>query len=501
MDKRGIRRLGRTAVALSIILIVLSTLKAFDATRSNSSTLRMPEYPTQALAQSSDDEGRIAFATTLEGDDKASIYVMNWDGSGLTRLTDETGNDDSPSWSPDGQRIAFSSDRDGNLGIYVMNWDGSGLTRLTDETGGDYFPGWSPSGQQITFQSTRHGGDWDIYVMNSDGSGVTRMTRSGDNFVPSWSPDGSRIAFVAAEDGYIYTIDADGSGETRLAYSGDIDSLTWSPDGERIAFGAFIDGTWGISVMNASGSGVTRIVDIGPRGSVGLSWSPHTTTTHPALPDLVVSDMRLTAKGQLLVRRCVNERDEVSHSMLIEATVVNIGSGDAGPFALDFNGFSLSSFRMLTAGESRAVVKLLDSAVVEGLMTVDSYDEVEESNEKNNVRRAFAAYPTAILTCTPTPVPRDTPVPPTNTPTATPVPPTNTPTATPVLVSDTPVKEVCKDGGGWPHFPPEHQGTVCAHGTAYSLAPVEIAIALGALIGTAVAAVATLILVRRRPRN
>ncbi len=84
-------------------------------------------------------------------------------------------------------RIAFSSDRDGNYEIYVMNADGSGQTRLTDNEALEWFPTWSPDGRRIAFSSDRDG-NWDIYVMNADGSGQTRLTdNEGWDLLPSWS--------------------------------------------------------------------------------------------------------------------------------------------------------------------------------------------------------------------------------------------------------------------------------------------------------------------------
>ena len=86
---------------------------------------------------------KIAFASNREGNE--DIYVMNADGSGLTRLTDNPADDSEPAWSPDGSRIAFSSDRDDPGDIYVMNADGTGQTRLTDNPADDHAPAWSPA--------------------------------------------------------------------------------------------------------------------------------------------------------------------------------------------------------------------------------------------------------------------------------------------------------------------------------------------------------------------
>ena len=96
--------------------------------------------------------------------------------------------EESPAWSPDGSRIAFMSDRDGNFEIYVMNADGSGPTRLTKNPESDAYPVWSADGSRIAFQSERDG-NYEVYVMNADGSRQTNLTDNpaGDGN-PTWSP-------------------------------------------------------------------------------------------------------------------------------------------------------------------------------------------------------------------------------------------------------------------------------------------------------------------------
>ena len=220
----------------------------------------------------SPDGRRIAFNSNRDGN--WEVYLMNADGSGVTRLTENDVVDGSPTWSPDGTRIAFDSTRDGDWDVYVMNADGSGVTRLTDNDAYDLSPVWSPDGRRMAFQSQRDG-NWEIYVMNADGSGVTRLTyNSAQDGSPAWSPDGRRIAFSSGRDGKreIYVMDA--AGVTRLTVRDAHDvGPAWSPDGRRIAFASERDGNLEIYVMNADGSGVTRLTYNGAR-DLAPAWSP-----------------------------------------------------------------------------------------------------------------------------------------------------------------------------------------------------------------------------------
>jgi hypothetical protein len=145
---------------------------------------------------------------------------MNADGSNPVNLTNAPGDDGVPAWSPDGQRIAFSSNRDGDFEVYAMNADGSNQVRLTTAPGDDLRPNWSPDGLRIAFDSQRDGSDFpEIYVMDADGSNQTRLTNNpaGDEQAV-WSPDGTLIAFRTLRDGNceIYTITAAGANPTNL---------------------------------------------------------------------------------------------------------------------------------------------------------------------------------------------------------------------------------------------------------------------------------------------
>jgi Tol biopolymer transport system component len=116
---------------------------------------------------------------------------MDPDGGDLRRLTDNSCWDDDPVWSPDGSRIAFASDCDGNFEVYIMDADGSNRVRLTKSPDGlddNRFADWSPDGARMVFTSERDFGS-DIFVMNADGSNRMRLAdhpARDDN--PRWSP-------------------------------------------------------------------------------------------------------------------------------------------------------------------------------------------------------------------------------------------------------------------------------------------------------------------------
>ncbi len=188
------------------------------------------------------EDGQIAFmrATEFEATDiESDIYVLHVYGSGDRRLTDASGLDGFPAWSPDGERIAFVSDRDGgDWEVYAMDADGPNQTRLTRTPSEDEaFPAFSPDGERIAFVVGPVGDDPTIHVMDADGEDRRRLA---DGNWPTWSPDGGRIAFMSANDDEdIYVMDADGSRRTRLTDDvpgNDHWPPTWSPDGGRIAF-------------------------------------------------------------------------------------------------------------------------------------------------------------------------------------------------------------------------------------------------------------------------
>ena len=130
------------------------------------------------------------------------IAVIRTDGTGYRNLTrSPDANEWGPVWSPDGRRIAYSSDENGMPQLFVMNADGSNARQLSDVWG--EYPAWSPDGSRIAFASSMGGStpfgdpDYDVWVMDADGSDETNLTAAPDSndMYPTWSPDGAWIAF------------------------------------------------------------------------------------------------------------------------------------------------------------------------------------------------------------------------------------------------------------------------------------------------------------------
>jgi Tol biopolymer transport system component len=222
----------------------------------------------------------IAYQSRGPGEAQWSVYVMNSDGSDRTRLTEgQAGFLSAPTWSPDGSKLAFVSERDGSPDIWLMDSEGSNLVNLTRHEAKDHSPAWSPDGQWIAFASVRDSLYWELYLMRPDGSDVQRLTwwEDASDLSPSWSPDGTRLAFASKRDGNweIYMMDRDGGNLVRLTdHPADDTNPAWSPDGGRVAFSSTRDGYPEIYVMPIAGGQPINISNAPFSSEHGPTWSP-----------------------------------------------------------------------------------------------------------------------------------------------------------------------------------------------------------------------------------
>jgi TolB protein len=231
---------------------------------------------------------KIVFVSGTE--QNKDLFIMDYDGNNVRRLTNHHSLVLSPNCSLDGAKIVFNSDKVSDHDIYVLNltpktqerrligvirpaqtgvWspdgreiaysggDGSGTVNLTHHPAINVSPTWSPDGKQIAFVSDRSG-EPQIYVMNSNGSNVKRITSGGYSTDPSWSPniEVNKIAFVRVEgaEANIFIINPDGSDEQRLTSgSRRNENPSWSPDGHYIAFSSTRSRSENIYIMYFNG--------------------------------------------------------------------------------------------------------------------------------------------------------------------------------------------------------------------------------------------------------
>jgi Tol biopolymer transport system component len=245
----------------------------------------------------SPDGTRIAFSLgrVVNNDLISDLWVMQADGTGQMLLAT---NAEAPSWSPDGQFIAYVRDI-GNIHVRVVNSAGGDDRRLTPDSLSAIMPAWSPDGTRIAFVSLDPN---QIRIINVDGSGLLNLTQGvAQDDGPVWSPDGSRIAFNSGPtdqplESEVTVVNPDGSGRMDLTHHPGFDlSPDWSPDGSRIVFVRSDNGDNEIYVMNSDGSELTDISNRPHSFESGPDWAG----TTPAGPAGPLSSLNTTVNRML----------------------------------------------------------------------------------------------------------------------------------------------------------------------------------------------------------
>ena len=195
--------------------------------------ISFPRYRgTNAAPAWSPDGSELAFMSSQGGDPE--IYVSDINGGHLHRVTFAAGVNTSPTWNPKtGKQIVFVSDRAGTPVLYLSDSDGSNVQKIDlPDMGYVIDPSWSPNGQLVAFSWRRPSGNYDIYVMDIVSHQLVELTRdAGRNERPSWAPDGRHLVFESTRTGtrQIWSMLADGSQPRQLTYQGQNESPNWSP--------------------------------------------------------------------------------------------------------------------------------------------------------------------------------------------------------------------------------------------------------------------------------
>ena len=187
--------------------------------------------------QWSPDDNKLAFTSYMNGN--PDLYIASLVSGRITRLSSRDGVNIGASWHPNGKEIVATLSPNGNSDIYRLDANtGRILGRLTTDRGIDVAASYSPDGSKVAFVSERSGGA-QIYIMNFDGTDAKRVSFAGKyNTDPVFSPDGKRLAYVSKTNNFdIYTVKLDGTGLKRITQDqGDNEDPTWSPDGNYLAF-------------------------------------------------------------------------------------------------------------------------------------------------------------------------------------------------------------------------------------------------------------------------
>lgn len=258
---------------------VYARIHITDTARNQHYTLTDQTYSPDMLAWSPDGS-RLAFVSDHEGNKE--IYLLDvWTGA-VENLTQYVNYDGSPVWSPDGSQLAFISWRSNNWDIYTLDLTDPqrGTRNLTARSGAEDTASWSPDGTRLAFVA-----DWDntalnLYLLDLTSGSLRQLTdHLTVDDLPVWSPDGSTLAFVSQRDFNfeIYALDVEQGGEPRnltRRQSDEFGTPLWSPDGTEIIFASFLQGDgYEVFVMDADGGNQRQITD-GALDTIPLLWSP-----------------------------------------------------------------------------------------------------------------------------------------------------------------------------------------------------------------------------------
>lgn len=219
----------------------------------------------------------IIITLLLVGCMSTAVYVESGITS-LVQITTDRSYELDPTFSKDGNKLFFASDRSGFLEIWAVPINGGGIQQITSNSAlsADRAPNPSPDMSEVVFQSTRVTGVFNIWKISLGNRGLVQLTNNPYGSVtPKWSPDGKSIAYAALDvnkNEYVWTIGASGENPTQLGPGTEPD---WSPDGKRIVFSKKTkSNNYDIWIMNADGTNQEQLTTSEEKQETSPVWSP-----------------------------------------------------------------------------------------------------------------------------------------------------------------------------------------------------------------------------------
>jgi Tol biopolymer transport system component len=223
---------------------------------------------------------RVSFTTdryVVHHDENLELGVVPRNGGAEERLTISPEPDTYGAWSPDGSKLAFTSERSGNSDVWVIDFKTKGVPKqLTRNPGFDGHPAWDGSGSYVVYSSDSGSTVRRIWRMSATGTGKSPVTYglSDDDF-PNWDWHSDRVVFASDLPGdvEIYSINVNGFGLRRLTMSSGVDTRpSFSPSGNQIAFESHRDGNAEVYVMSREGGSPANVTN-DPSDDTGPAWS------------------------------------------------------------------------------------------------------------------------------------------------------------------------------------------------------------------------------------
>lgn len=219
-------------------------------------------------------QSKIVFTNSNTGNKE--LYVVDYDGQNLRRLTSTKNINLLPRWSPDGREIIFTSYRRNNPDLYIYSLDSGTTKSLSARTGLNSAASFAPNGNEILVTLSYEGAP-KLYLIDRSGKVVRKLTKgTSAETSASFSPDGRKIVFVSDRPGWpqIYVMNADGSNMERISETGYCDSPVWSPLGDKIAYSRGTkSGEHDIVIHDLSSGQAARLTD-GSGKNENPSFSP-----------------------------------------------------------------------------------------------------------------------------------------------------------------------------------------------------------------------------------